>query len=59
MPTNLKHKILCVKHYALKILCTDSQMEVPTWAAYNSVIVNVNSLTLVSTLPIINDSSTE
>ena len=43
----------------LKTLCTDSQIEVPTWAAYNSVITNANPLTLVSTLPIINGSPTE
>ena len=34
-------------------------MEVPTWAAYNSVIGKSNPLTLVSTLPIINGSPTE
>ena len=43
----------------LKTLCTDSQVEVPTWVAYNSVIANANPLTLVSTLPIINGSPTE
>ena len=43
----------------MKALRTDSQMNVPTWAAYNSMLVKANSLTLVSTLPIINGSPTE
>ena len=43
----------------LKALRTDSQMNVPTWAAYNSMLAKANSLTLVSTLPIINGSPTE
>ena len=34
-------------------------MEVPTWAAYNSVIGKSNPLTLVSPLPVINGSPTE
>ena len=34
-------------------------MEVPTWAAYNSMIEKSNPLTLVTTLPITNGSPTE
>ena len=34
-------------------------MEVPTWAAYNSVIGKSNPLKLVSTLPIIKGSPAE
>ena len=43
----------------LKALCIQSRMEVPTWAAYNSVIGKSNPLTLVSPLPVINGSPTE
>ena len=43
----------------LKALCIQSRMEVPTWAAYNSVIGKSNPLTLVSTFSIINGSPTE
>ena len=53
MPTNLKHKTVST---LLKTLCTNSQMRVPTWTAYNSEIANANPLTLVSTLPVISGS---
>ena len=43
----------------LKTLCIQSRMEVPTWAAYNSVIGKSNPLKLVSTLPIIKGSPAE
>ena len=42
----------------LKTLCIQSRMEVPTWAAYNSVIGKSNPLKLVSNLPIIKGSPT-
>lgn len=53
MPTNLKQKTV---RALLKTLCTNSQMKVPTWTAYNSEITNANPLILVSTLPIISGS---
>ena len=43
----------------LKTLCVQSQMEIPTWKAYNSMIGKSNPLTLVSTLSIINGNPTE
>ena len=43
----------------VKTLCIQSRIEVPTWAAHNSVIGKYNPLTLVSTLPIISGSPTE